>query len=195
MRIEEVALPLGFGQIHTLDLLDWEGDATDAAFTTSCMKCDSVSDRHRASAAGRAPDSLGSKSRLLVIGTAVLVAVGGGFAAYRWQQSRMADRNFRAGLEQQFAREPNLESARNFFLDALALRAGHARSSYYLGHVYAQLGQPELAQLRSSVRWRNVRGLTPRRNPKRAPAAAAESSRRAHGIARAPTSAEAPASP
>jgi hypothetical protein len=29
VRIEDVALPLGFGTLHTLDLLDWEGNADD----------------------------------------------------------------------------------------------------------------------------------------------------------------------
>ena len=32
VRIEDVELPLGFGQLHTLDLLAWEGDADDPAF-------------------------------------------------------------------------------------------------------------------------------------------------------------------
>ena len=32
LRIEDVELPLGFGQSHTLDLLDWRGDADDEGF-------------------------------------------------------------------------------------------------------------------------------------------------------------------
>ena len=32
VRIEPVDLPLGFGQLHTLDLLEWDGDPDDAAF-------------------------------------------------------------------------------------------------------------------------------------------------------------------
>lgn len=32
VRIEDIELPLGFGQLHTLDLLDWDGDADDDAF-------------------------------------------------------------------------------------------------------------------------------------------------------------------
>ncbi len=31
VRIDEVALPLGFGSLHTLDLIDWDGDADDEA--------------------------------------------------------------------------------------------------------------------------------------------------------------------
>ena len=31
VRIEDVALPLGFGTLHTLDLLDWDGSADDEA--------------------------------------------------------------------------------------------------------------------------------------------------------------------
>ncbi|MDP3823355.1 MAG: toll/interleukin-1 receptor domain-containing protein, partial [Burkholderiales bacterium] len=32
VRIEDIELPLGFGQLHTLDLLDWDGDTGDDAF-------------------------------------------------------------------------------------------------------------------------------------------------------------------
>ena len=31
VRIEDVALPLGFGTLHTLDLIGWDGDADDEA--------------------------------------------------------------------------------------------------------------------------------------------------------------------
>lgn len=33
IRIEPVALPLGFGTLHTLDLIDWDGDPDDDALT------------------------------------------------------------------------------------------------------------------------------------------------------------------
>ena len=33
VRIADVQVPLGFGTLHTLDLLDWDGDATDPACT------------------------------------------------------------------------------------------------------------------------------------------------------------------
>ena len=32
VRIADIELPLGFGQLHTLDLLDWDGDAGDGGF-------------------------------------------------------------------------------------------------------------------------------------------------------------------
>ncbi|HKW83264.1 MAG TPA: toll/interleukin-1 receptor domain-containing protein, partial [Burkholderiaceae bacterium] len=38
VRIEEVDLPLGFGQLHTLDLLDWDGDADDEAFQALALE-------------------------------------------------------------------------------------------------------------------------------------------------------------
>ena len=147
VRIEEVGLPLGFGQIHTLELVDWDGDETDDAFQQLVHEV-----RTRLGQSSQRPDAVGRRirwkksRRLLVIGAAVVVAVIGGITAYQARQSAQADSNFRAGLEQQFAREPNLESARNFYLDALTIRPGHARSSFYLAHVYAQLGQPALAR-------------------------------------------------
>lgn len=146
VRIEEVALPLGFGQIHTLDLFDWDGDATDPGFTDLVhevrQRMGQTSVRPEARPRGR----WRSRPRLIMALVALAVLIGAAFAGYRWHQSNEADANFRQGLEQQFAREPNLESARNFYLDALERVPTHARSRYYLGHVYAQLGQRELAQ-------------------------------------------------
>ena len=190
VRIEEVALPLGFGQIHTLDLIDWEGDATDGSLQHLLHEV-----RTRLGQASQPPLPEGRRirwkrsRRLLVIGAAVLVAVVGGFAAYQWQQSEKADRNFRAGLEQQFAREPNLESARNFFLDAIALRPGHARSSFYLAHVYAQLGQPALALASFERALATRTGLdAAQESEARARVAALSPAAEPTAIARAPTS-------
>ena len=39
LRIEDVELPLGFGQLHTLDLLNWSGDAGGDMFRRCCSKC------------------------------------------------------------------------------------------------------------------------------------------------------------
>jgi hypothetical protein len=73
-----------------------------------------------------------------------LVALIGVFGWNAWNASE-SSRNLQLGLAVQFGPEPNLQSARNFYLDALGHRADNARARYYLGHVYAQLGENELS--------------------------------------------------
>lgn len=166
LRIEAVDLPLGFGQLHTLDLLDWEGDTDSPAFQK-------VVSEIRLRGAGQAPDGpvvpratghASSRSRWMVIGAVVVViALGFGGKKY-WDmqeaaaQQRViaaqaeaarkadaarteADRHFRLGLDQQYANVPQLEAALNEYLSALESRPGHGRARYYLGHVYAQTGK------------------------------------------------------
>ncbi len=85
--------------------------------------------------------------QMIVAGVALLlaaVAAGGGWQFYKSSESR---RNLQLGLEEQFGREPNLQAARNYYLDALEHVPGNARARYYLGHVYAQLGEMELARV------------------------------------------------
>jgi tetratricopeptide (TPR) repeat protein len=144
VRIEAVSLPLGFGQIHTLDLLDWGGDVDVAAFQQLVYE---IRQRLGQSSARPAPVRRWRlKPRLLALIIGPLVLAIAAYGGWRWHQTNQADSFFRQGLEQQFAREPNLEAARNLYLDAIELRPEHARTRYYLGHVYAQLGQRELAR-------------------------------------------------
>ncbi|MEO8056899.1 MAG: TIR domain-containing protein [Burkholderiales bacterium] len=53
VRIEDIELPLGFGQLHTLDLLEWEGDADDEAFEKLLLEV-----RRRRQQRGHAPRRL-----------------------------------------------------------------------------------------------------------------------------------------
>jgi hypothetical protein len=146
VRIEAVVPPLGFGQIHALDLLNWNGGRDDPAFVA-------LADEVRK----RLGQPLVPRQRYLpprrryrptiLAGVGLLVAAivaTGGWQFYNASESR---RNLRLGLEEQFGREPNLQAARNYYLDALAHMAGNARARYYLGHVYAQLGEMELARI------------------------------------------------
>ena len=153
VRIEEVELPLGFGQLHTLDLLGWGGDAGDDGFQALLFEV-----RQRLRQAPDLPALVRPARRwphwrALIAAGVVALVLGG--AAY-WtitdqradEQSRLsigkteADRHFRAGLDQQYASVPQLETALNEYLSALELRPAHARARYYLGHVYAQTGKP-----------------------------------------------------
>lgn len=166
VRIEEVDLPLGFGQLHTLDLLDWDGDADEEAFQALLLEVE----RRRTYAplplaALPPPTRFG---RRLLGRTALILAMlgalaGAGYyvkhaidqrdAAEREAQLRAraqrqlernraeADQHFRAGLEFQLADVPRLENALNEYLTALERLPGHGRARFYLGHVYAQTGR------------------------------------------------------
>jgi len=208
VRIEEVDLPLGFGQSHTLDLIDWDGDQDEEAFVQLLGEI-----RQRK---GQAPapmpgprrfgwiSGLGRRrhwQRGAALLAAVLLASGGWWA---WQQRQAdfqrgeADRHFRAGLEHQFAKEPELVSALNEYLTALEHRPAHARAQYYLAHVHVQNGHPDeaLAAFRRALTLgeapldpslraeaeKQIRALTPDPNENRA-------------VARATTAAPAAAAP
>ena len=158
LRIEDVELPLGFGQLHTLDLLDWDGDTDDATFQSLLLEVHRR--QQRAPIISPAPSRRWRPRRSAVtVGVAVALALGATTAWYvRDQQARaaaaqaesqrradadklQADRHFRAGLDHQYASVPQLEKAFNEYLSAIELRPTHARAHYYLGHVYAQTGK------------------------------------------------------
>ena len=154
VRIEDVELPLGFGQLHTLDLLDWNGDAADDSFQALLFELrQRLKQSPGAQPAPLRPVRRWPRRSTLVAIAAAALALGG--AAYWFaidqqaeRQGRAdagrteADRHFRAGLDQQYAGVPQLETALNEYLSALELRPAHARARYYLGHVYAQTGKP-----------------------------------------------------
>ena len=153
VRIEDVELPLGFGQLHTLDLLGWNGDAGDGSFQALLFEVRQRRQQAPGLPALVRPARRWPRRRALITGVAVALALGGvayWFAADQQveKQSRNdtgrleADRHFRAGLDQQYASVPQLETALNEYLSALELRPAHARARYYLGHVYAQTGKP-----------------------------------------------------
>lgn len=166
VRIEEVDLPLGFGQLHTLDLLDWDGDTDDEAF--EALRREIERRRSRAPiplAATLPPARFGRRTlRRVALGVAVVAALGGaGYYASEWMDQRAeaerqaqlraeaarrldrnrteADRHFRAGLEFQLADVPRLENALNEYLTALERLPTHGRARFYLGHIYAQTGR------------------------------------------------------
>lgn len=159
VRIEEVVPPLGFGQLHALDLFDWDGAHDDPAFAA-------VSDEVRrrfgqplvARSAARPSRTRWRRRGVLagVVALLALLAAIGGWQAWLSVESR---RNLRLGLEEQFGREPNLQAARNYYLDALGHRPDNARARYYIGHVYAQLGELDLARTSFERAVRDREGL------------------------------------
>ncbi len=159
VRIEMVVPPLGFGQIHALDLFEWEGAADDPAFIDIANE---VRKRLGQTPVPR-PQRIGTRPRwqrqAIIGGVGALVAIalaGGAWNLYQESESR---RNLRLGLEEQFSREPNLQAARNYYLDAVAHVPGNARARYYLGHVYAQLGEMALARASFERAARDREGL------------------------------------
>ena len=157
LRIAEVDLPLGFGQIQTLDLIDWDGEREASEFRAVVNEI-----RH---ASGQKATPLPEVSqrrfrpRKLMWPAIVALVVGLGYGGLQWQNQARAERFFQDGVAAQFATQPNLESARNNYLSAIELRPKHARTHYYLGHVYAQLHLLDAARGDFDLAVKLARGL------------------------------------
>ena len=105
VRIEDVELPLGFGQLHTLDLLAWDGDPDDAAFQKLLRDVHTCRQRRPQGAAEPAPltasvgaaanartwwplgTSRTARTALIMAGVTLTVAAGG-FATWYVQDGK-----------------------------------------------------------------------------------------------------------
>ena len=105
VRIEDVELPLGFGQLHTLDLLAWDGDPDDAAFQKLLRDVHTCRQRRPQGAAEPAPltasvgaaanartwwplgTSRTARTALIMAGVTLTVAAGG-FATWYLQDGQ-----------------------------------------------------------------------------------------------------------
>ena len=157
VRISAVELPLGFGTLHTLDLLEWDGDADDEACQALVNQV-----RQRLAAAGprdgraneaerlatlaqlASEDTLShrrTRRRLLLAAGAAGAAGVGALGWIGWQRfnRREALAHLAAGLEDHFATPPRLESAQSQYASAIELDGDLAPAHYFLGHLYAQL--------------------------------------------------------
>lgn len=157
VRIEAADLPLGFGQLQTLDLIDWDGEREATEFRAV------VNEIRHAFGQKVTPLPRGSPRRFrlrkLMWPAILAAAVGLGYAGLQWQNQARAERFFQDGVAAQFATQANLESARNNYLSALELRPRHARTHYYLGHVYAQLHLLDAARADFDMAVKLGRGL------------------------------------
>lgn len=149
VRIEDVALPLGFGTLHTLDLIAWDGEADDDA----CLALREEV-RRQVSSTPPAPAGAGlatplprrsllSRQQWRRPAAAAVAAVA--LAASAWwyfADDGNAQAHFERGLAAHFDTEPNLEVARNAYLAALREKADFAPAHFYLAHVYALLQLP-----------------------------------------------------
>jgi TIR domain len=173
LRIEDIALPLGFGSLHTLDLIGWDGDADDPA-------CIAVRDAVRGKIASRpmplldappiaAPPRPRPSLRRKSWRWAAAAALGGAaLTAALWlhdggsgEREAQAQQHLNAGLAAHFAREPNLEVARNAYLAALRAQPDLASAHYYLAHVYALLKLPADARTHFESALAHADGLDP----------------------------------
>lgn len=156
VRIAACELPLGFGTLHTLDLLDWDGDPDDAACVALVAQV-----RERLLAAGPTAQPPGppagrsgleraeedsfarrrSRRRLLgslaVAGTAALG--GAGWWGWRESRRRTSQALLAQALADHFADPPLLEKAEAEYNQALQYQPTLAPAHYYLAHLYAQM--------------------------------------------------------
>lgn len=157
VRISPVELPLGFGTLHTLDLLDWDGDPTDEACLALInqvrQRLEKAGPRDaRTDEAARlatlaqlaSEDTLSHRRRRrrLVLGLGVAGATGAvGLGLVGWQRLNRAEALAHLGqaLEDHFANPPRLESAQSEYASAIDLDNGLATAHYFLAHLYAQL--------------------------------------------------------
>jgi tetratricopeptide (TPR) repeat protein len=165
IRIDEVDIPLGFGTLQTLDLLHWNGQLDAGSFPT--VRDEILRAVHNSHlwkprpSSRRGQGATGSGSRwpagsqtfttrkhspwIIVAAVAALVVTGvwGGHELY---QRHEANRFLDEGLRFQFAREPQLDAARESYLQALRARPQLGLAHYYLAHVQAQSGHGEAAR-------------------------------------------------
>ncbi|WP_374566262.1 TIR domain-containing protein [Ideonella sp.] len=157
VRISPVELPLGFGTLHTLDLLDWDGapnaEACVALVNQVRQRLDKAGPRDtQANEAARqarlaqlaSEDTLGHRrrKRRLVLGLGVAGAVGAvGLGLVGWRRFNRAEALAHLGqaLADHFANPPRLESAQSEYASAIELDGGLATAHYFLAHLYAQL--------------------------------------------------------
>jgi hypothetical protein len=158
LRIQETDLPLGFGQIQTLDLIDWDGERDAASFRAVVNAIRQAMGQQVRQSAGPPRRFPLRKLAWLAAGLAIVAL---GFAGYHLQSAmrerdaheeqlrennREAESLFQQGVAALYATDRNLQSARSLLESARELRRGHARTHYYLGDVYAQLLRADLAR-------------------------------------------------
>lgn len=155
VRIAECELPLGFGTLHTLDLLAWDGDPDDAACVALVAQ---VRERLQAADPGPEPRANGARQRLAqaeedsfarrrlrrrLLGGLVVAGVAGlggaGWWGWRENRQRASQALLAQALADHFADPPLLEKAEAEYLQALQLHPTLAPAHYYLAHLYAQM--------------------------------------------------------
>jgi hypothetical protein len=148
VRITEVELPLGFGTLNTLDLLDWHGDDEEEGFVDLLAQVRArlaaglgagVQALPRAAEDG--PTRRRQRRQWLLGGACLALAGSAGLGAWVWrrdqQQAEARDRLDQA-LQFHFARPPELDRARTAYSEATHLDPSLARAYYFWAHLLVQ---------------------------------------------------------
>jgi hypothetical protein len=147
-RIGAVELPLGFGQIQTRDLGDWDGDADDPALQALLAQI-----RYRLE--GKAPPELPKPGwwqrlrmagvrKLWMTGLAVLVLAAGGWWYAARENQALAFELTLQGLQAQ--EEEHFERAIAYFSEAIRARRSYPPPWMHRGMLYATRGEVRLAR-------------------------------------------------
>lgn len=173
VRIEAVAPPLGFGQIHTLDLLDWQGEGDAPALAELVAHIERRLRGGTGPLPADAPRSRAApiKRRTLLAGGAAMVAAGVawfGWSHWSAPDTARAQQLTAEGLENFEKKE--FGQARFRFNQALDADRDYAPALFYRAQVLVQSGAPaeasadlkrvlelqrglDAAQLRDARRW------------------------------------------
>lgn len=146
LRIEDVQPPLGFGTIHTLDLIGWEGDRDDPAWQELLANLRRAPGTRPAPPAPAHPGRRSLPRSVAIAGLVLVLGAGGAWLGWKsWREQQALDQ-LQVGLQAHFAHDRNLQVARNAYLVALREDPQLGRAHYYLGHVYALLVLPRDAR-------------------------------------------------
>ena len=170
LRIQEVGTPLG-SAIHTLDLIDWDGDRGDPAWAELLANLERTEPGVVPQPTPTRPPRRRWWRPLALAALLAALAAAGGYGIHAWRErqaftqlqedqarrerqaredlqqaqarrEQQALTQFQDGLSSHFARDRNLQAARNAYLNALRSNPELGRAHYYLGHVYALLLLP-----------------------------------------------------
>jgi hypothetical protein len=148
VRIADVALPIGFGQIQTIDLFDCATDGPEfAAFVDQLGRAIA----HRPGApvtpgTGRRLPSILKRRTPRLVAAGLLAAGVVGFIARGWWVEKRCNEAFgRTDAGVQRLLEGSTEQAIDFFTEAIRLCNSRALPYRYRGEAYARLNDYELA--------------------------------------------------
>jgi hypothetical protein len=146
VRIAPVTLPLGFGQIQTLDLLDWDGDeeavAIKALVDEIARRLSLPPGKPRSNDEIPARPSIMRRWRRPLIAIAVATALGGtgggAWYVHHIATIKEARESTDQGVRILGAEPPNLQAARDQFQNAIELNRHFARAYFYHAQVLLQ---------------------------------------------------------
>jgi tetratricopeptide (TPR) repeat protein len=157
VRIADVSLPIGFGQLQTFDLLDCGTSDTDVSPLIDQLGR-ALSKPRAAIAPGRAGASLArvlKRTSTRVAAAGLLAAAVVGFIGRGWWREKQCTQAFvRTDAGVQKLQDGNTEQAVDFFTEAIRMCGGQALPYRYRGEAYARLTDypPAVADLQVALK-------------------------------------------